>query len=1835
MACRIFRDNKGNITRVNAPNGNESELYNSLKDHVKNNKSAMLYKDPFIKGALANGLIKDMSDEEVAFALYAKTHTEEFINWFGDWINDPENSSKAVDKNGEPLILFHGTTSPIKFDKFNTDVVYTTTDYNYALNNFGFKEENNVFPLYMSIKNPLKADKDIMDAPEEYSANYTSPKQIKKWLSEKVDGVVGKDSYAQVAEISRGDVWVAFTPEQVKSLFNEGAFSNDANIYKQLNSKSPEIFVKNLLSKYRKKGSFGKDNIIDPQRYNEVLAMVAKFNREHGRTVILYTSPDGNNRVRVDNTNTSVRQTGIHAANVILDKLSKKFGIPYEFDETLDAKGAYINGVVYINPKNFTDDTLFHEFAHPFIAAIKTENKELYNNLKKELQKEGKILERTRNKYTPFFKSKGLKDQALEDAIYEEAIVQALGEESANLEKTLRNRLQEFWNWLSDMLKEILGKDVIKVSDLNSDLTFKDLAVIMNSTTQVEINPVAEDYYQLNSRDLTFYVRQLNNDNLSKRQKDTAEKLLRKQANIKLDETTHTYTYKDQTNFKSVTKVLDEDPYYSFKGDSEEFAINREWGNQIDKILQGVILGQTLEEIKNNIDTDIISDEAIQASYDSFLGLKAANPDSIILTQMIFYNTEKQVAGSADVVLVDPDGQIRIPDLKSSQYTTKGDYQSKSGFTNNYKKRFKSNGETFASKSDRHEAQLSIYAYMARAMGMNVKEVGVLPVKLDTSGNVVTNATAELYIPHIMNTKFREFEKDADHDLKESVHQKIVNKIRLVLGQKIAEDQKAGKNTFYLEDLARIVELDENLSSFIDSAHRTFMGSENWDGYYNRYKKILEKAADDPMQFLQDINEIENEVNIYNSDNVLKELKALLQRERRELGLDITPDPGSPLAKLTELLDILDIMSQDFNDKVPDAIATILAKQVDDALIEKIEKNLAHEQAKLAKYRAQGKSEKDHVVRKLIKEIDQEKERFQVDEQGKVNIKETIKREITKGGYKDIGGIDRWFTPAVSIDNSFLPTFALTIKEAFERVRRKAINSVREYRDAFEKYQKVNKASVDRPEEFNKGLYKTRRINTYQKDEEGNYIYKNVLALVAPYDYDAFYSSQEAMYKRYNEMKETDLKAANEFKTRWFAENTVDRPMKDVKVNGVTVIEGIETLKKNARKIMNERAYEAWVSSNQVRNDDGTYTYSREFSIPSSKFKDSEFESLSGAKLDYYTFLLNRYFTSQSKLPKRKKESDKFILPYIKKNFHDRVMENGAWDATKHSAKDAFKLMDDDYNEVNYADDVKTVPILYFGRAVDANEVTKDLAFSIMKFEVASDRWEEQNNHAVLADNLLAYVQNTSPAITNSSGYKVLSQAAKKVGLKGLDGYAKKHGGNNIAAMLEAFIDTQIYGRTKIKQHMGNVELGKVADTIIGFASKTQIALNPITSVANALQANAMNFIEAAAREFYSKRQWGKALLTYEKHELDFLKDSMSPYAKSLIGQLIELYEPLQGEYLDNFGRRMTKSLAKDKMNWSTAFAMQHKGEHHAMVTSMIAMMQNTKVMQNGKEIALMDAYELGKDGRIKLKDGVEMNDLVDTKTQRRMHAVNKRLHGVYNSFDAGDAQRHWWGRLLIMYRKFLIPGWKKRWKAEGVDYELGDITEGTYLTFYKKLFGEARELAKAIFGKESTLSEWEVHNAKRALAEHLLIMVTGAMVMLLARALEGADDDDKRKYATILYFAMRLNSELSIYGAPGDPNTTFLPNINEIISIYKTPTFALNVFEKATKLVTMTLHDVGAIAIGEEPFRYEKDSGIFEKGDSKTIAQLIKLLGINSKAMIGDPEEAIKSLQLIKGTNR
>ena len=127
---------------INCPNKNLPE-WKELVEVVGENKAHYLWNQNKGWGLdkTPNGqpskLFSDLlsyydGDRNAAIQAKAKVYSQAFKNWFGDWLSkDKTNVSKVVDKNGEPLVVWHGgakdiTTFRISADKGNTDRGYYT-----------------------------------------------------------------------------------------------------------------------------------------------------------------------------------------------------------------------------------------------------------------------------------------------------------------------------------------------------------------------------------------------------------------------------------------------------------------------------------------------------------------------------------------------------------------------------------------------------------------------------------------------------------------------------------------------------------------------------------------------------------------------------------------------------------------------------------------------------------------------------------------------------------------------------------------------------------------------------------------------------------------------------------------------------------------------------------------------------------------------------------------------------------------------------------------------------------------------------------------------------------------------------------------------------------------------------------------------------------------------------------------------------------------------------------------------------------------------------------------------------------------------------------------------------------------------------------------------------------------------------------------------------------------------------------------------------------------------------------------------------------------------------
>lgn len=68
-----------------------------------------------------NGKLSNLSYRD-----WVTVRTPSFIRWFGDWMNNPEEASKIVDENGEPMAMYHGSLE--SFSEFSRDFAGRSAD---------------------------------------------------------------------------------------------------------------------------------------------------------------------------------------------------------------------------------------------------------------------------------------------------------------------------------------------------------------------------------------------------------------------------------------------------------------------------------------------------------------------------------------------------------------------------------------------------------------------------------------------------------------------------------------------------------------------------------------------------------------------------------------------------------------------------------------------------------------------------------------------------------------------------------------------------------------------------------------------------------------------------------------------------------------------------------------------------------------------------------------------------------------------------------------------------------------------------------------------------------------------------------------------------------------------------------------------------------------------------------------------------------------------------------------------------------------------------------------------------------------------------------------------------------------------------------------------------------------------------------------------------------------------------------------------------------------------------------------------------------------------------
>lgn len=873
---------------------------------------------------------------------------------------------------------------------------------------------------------------------------------------------------------------------------------------------------------------------------------------------------------------------------------------------------------------------------------------------------------------------------------------------------------------------------------------------------------------------------------------------------------------------------------------------------------------------------------------------------------------------------------------------------------------------------------------------------------------------------------------------------------------------------------------------------------------------------------------------------------------------------------------------------------------------------------------------------------------------------QTMLRRASKGDNYYLWMVD----PVIYSDDQAIQLFTLLVKDKLADAREATLEWREKYDNLYNEF--VKKTGLNH---WNNETNNERILEdvTYSTKRDGEWVTIKRKSFVQPYDVDKFNENRYNLYSNlhkefkipqdpdlFQEWKENNLTDYRKYKKKvekWYRKHTmpVENWQEIRDENWSKLNEMIEESMHLDRRLdegeLTEEQYtqkkesitqeklrlENWFESNFA---DGAHKKPiNELSRPAkgegvgrANYTNAKYEWLqrpeNSAYKEYHDKLMESYRELQDVYGKYNFQTNKwdeysYYVPSVRKNDKDRLLENGIKDsATEYRRKLSMLDTDDVYGQ--NVDTQKRIPI-YYANAVDAKNISNDITSSMMLFAKQAMEYTELSDalgHVFVMRNIL---ENRQIPEVDSQGNSMFDIAGSKFGWKQKVESKTPASETRHFKQWESWVDQVFFGVKNEKHELGNFELNKVVNATNKFSAYNVFPLNFLQGAANVFIGNTYILEEAIAGEHFSKSDYVKAQEMYTRAIPGLLNDIGRTIPVSKLGQLIDIFDVQEGMTMANIASNVFNNRLKNMATAEQAMFLQRSGELQMAVTPFLAMMHNMKVQdQNGEEISLYDAYHIGKDGKVTLKDGIELSKEQRNEMTNKVNAINRSLQGVYDMFNANHLKKKWYGKALQLFRSWLLPTYRRFWGYNDADFrldhEMGSVREGIYRTgmrfFGRALMGADRFSMDAY----KKMNEVEKRNVKKMIAHMGMILVTFGMIA----ALRSGDDDEELNQAQYygLYWSHRLRSELMI----------FLNPVTEGQKLLRSPAANTMMITKLNKLFVAMLGDGGRTLTGKELDEYERSIGLKEKGDSMLYWRIRDLIpGFNSLDNSRSPEEAYK----------
>lgn len=574
------------------------------------------------------------------------------------------------------------------------------------------------------------------------------------------------------------------------------------------------------------------------------------------------------------------------------------------------------------------------------------------------------------------------------------------------------------------------------------------------------------------------------------------------------------------------------------------------------------------------------------------------------------------------------------------------------------------------------------------------------------------------------------------------------------------------------------------------------------------------------------------------------------------------------------------------------------------------------------------------------------------------------------------------------------------------------------------------------------------------------------------------------------------------------------------------------------------------------------------------------------------------------------------LLPQIEKGFYEDAEEKGGLEALKLGFGKAVKFRVDDtrYGEVDplkTLDDINSAHLksqrgkvpLYYRNKVDPEDLSLDLATTFtMNFDNAV------NHH--FKTEIQSEVELMQDVVKNRKMWDKWEWKEYEKGdeidplvevVDGPEGKRSRRATRTSSGAdsgeykaMESTIRDRLYG---IRSESGPAA-DKASQLLMQYTGQLMLSLNWSSGLRNLTQGNLANWMEAAGGGLFDQKNYANGVSRY-----------FGKYGSELIARISDIGKVAPSSYVnlmvDHFNaytewspinRKYANSgFLKNAAKGSNLTFFNSGPEHMIQGILMFSVLDTFKVKgPDGKMVAMHHAYEVV-NGKLEIKEGFNITQDDEFKVSQKIKEIKKQLQGNYDPENKSAAQRTWYGAMGMMFRKWMAPGIKRRYRGldswEAIKDPLASrdkyfnintnrFEEGMYFTTYKYVRGLIKDIQA--FGLDTKAYHYTNRNTmttedKSAVITTALEIAVGAGLFfgaLKLRDLMKEEDDETRKWhlANFAYLMKSLSSEFLFYTNPFDT-----------IKLLQNPSATVNTVERILKFLqaTVTLDMMDTIESG------------------------------------------------------